>query len=420
MLKKIIFLLTLQTAILLAQDSISLESLSNENLSLKKALDFALENNPEINKVREQIFIKDGEWWSSFGIDSPTISFAKEGIDKNIPDSFLEQRWHLQQSIDFPLTTYFRLSKISSEKQALNERFKNASNELVAKVKLSYVDVLYNKRILGLRKKQIDLAEELKKAATSKLEAGEIAELEMMKSEIQLAEAQNFFEDATQQYHKARYDLFNVIGLDPSLQKYDIVFDDTLHIAVEEFNEVDETADIENQPLVLSYKNLLESSSSNIYEAWSTFLPKINFNYFKQDFGNGFNFNGYEIGVSVPIWFIFNQNGSIQTAKAQYREIEWSLKEAKLKIKTEIENAWHGYESSKAKINRYEKTIRDLADELQSLTLTGYQLGELDLLRLLDAQQTYLNSEINYFNALKDYYQQIIYLEKYLGKEIIF
>ena len=147
---------------------------------------------------------------------------------------------------------------------------------------------------------------------------------------------------------------------------------------------------------------------------------KINFNYFKQDFGNGFNFNGYEIGVSVPIWFIFNQNGSIQTAKAQYREIEWSLKEAKLKIKTEIENAWHGYESSKAKINRYEKTIRDLADELQSLTLTGYQLGELDLLRLLDAQQTYLNSEINYYNALKDYYQQIIYLEKYLGKEIIF
>ncbi|MCB9248905.1 MAG: TolC family protein [Ignavibacteriales bacterium] len=420
MLKKIIFLLTLQTTILLAQERFNLDSLSNENLSLKKALDFALENNPEINKVREQIFIKDGEWWSSFGIDSPTFSFAKEGIDKNIPDSFLEQRWHIQQSIDFPLTTYFRLNKISREKQALNEQFKNASNELVAKVKLSYVDVLYNKRILGLRKKQIDLAEELKKAATSKLEAGEIAELEMMKSEIQLAEAQNFYEDATQQYHKARYNLFNVIGLDPSLQKYDIVFDDTLRIAVQDLSEFDEKADIDNQPLVLSYKNLLESSSSNINEAWSTFLPKINFNYFKQDFGNGFNFNGYEIGVSVPIWFIFNQNGSIQTAKAQYREIEWSLKEAKLKIKTEIENAWHGYESSKAKINRYEKTIRDLADELQSLTLTGYQLGELDLLRLLDAQQTYLNSEINYYNALKDYYQQIIYLEKYLGKEIIF
>ncbi len=91
-----------------------------------------------------------------------------------------------------------------------------------------------------------------------------------------------------------------------------------------------------------------------------------------------------------------------------------------MQLKSEIENAWHGYESSKQKIDRYKNTIRDLADELQKLTLTGYELGELDLLRLLDAQQTYLNSEIHFYNALKDYYQQIIQLEKYLGKELVF
>ncbi|MFZ1289626.1 MAG: TolC family protein [Melioribacteraceae bacterium] len=417
---KIFFIIFFQFTILFGQLNSGSDSTSLEKLTLKKAINFAFSNNPEINQIREQINTKDGEWWSSFGIYSPTLTYAKEGIDKDIDNSFLEQRWHIEQSIDFPLTTYFRLNKISSEKQALNEKLKNGTMQLIANVKLNYVDVLYSKRLLDLRKKQIYLSEELMKATTSKLEAGEIAELEMMKSKIQLAEAQNFYEEATQEFHKARYALFNIIGLDPSQQKYSIEFDDSLQIRFEGITQSDVLTNLENQPLILSYKNLLESSSFNIKEAWSTFLPNLNFNYFKQDFGAGYNYNGYEIGISIPVWFMFNQNGAIQSAKAKSREIEWSLKETKLKLKTEIENAWHGYETSKAKINRYENTIRDLANELQSLTLTGYQLGELDLLRLLDAQQTYLNSEINYYNALKNHYQQIIHLEKYLGSEVIF
>ncbi|MBK7105619.1 MAG: TolC family protein [Ignavibacteriae bacterium] len=409
-----------QTTILFSQSVSQADSILNQKLTLKNSIEFALNHNPDLNKTRELLNFNNGEWWSSFGLYSPTLTYAREGIDKNISNSFLEQRWHLEQSIDFPLTTYFRLSKISNEKEALNHQLKNETIQLTANVKIKYVNVLYNKRILSLREKQINLAEELKKAATSKLEAGEIAELEMMKSEIQLSEAQNFYEDAVQEFHKARYELFNIIGLEPANQKYEIEFEDSLRINFDGFNQLDVLTNFENQPLILSYNSLLESTSQNINEAWSSFLPNLNFNYFNQDFGAGYKFKGYEIGLSIPVWFMFNQNGNIQKAKAKNREIEWSLKAAKLNIKTEIENAWHGYETSKAKIKRYENTIRDLADQLQNLTLIGYQLGELDLLRLLDAQQTYLNSEINYYNALKNYYQQIIQLEKYLDAEVIY
>ncbi len=255
--KFFLFLLLYQTTFLICQTSA--DFLSDKKLSLKEATTFALDNNPEINKIREQIFIKNGEWWSSFGIYSPTMTYAREGIDKSIKNSFSEQRWHLIQSIDFPLTTYFRLNKISSEKEALNEKLKSDSDQLVANVKFSYVDVLYSQRILNLREKQINLAEELKKAATSKLEAGEIAELELMKSEIQLAEAQNFYEDAVQQFHKSRYALFDIIGLDPSKQKYDIGFDDSLQVSSEIFTQHEVLSNLEKQPLILSYKNLLES-----------------------------------------------------------------------------------------------------------------------------------------------------------------
>ena len=93
MIKFLPYFLFFQTAILISQTST--DFLSDEKLSLKEAVAFALDNNPEINKIREQIFIKNGEWWSSFGIYSPTINYAREGIDKNIKNSFAEQRWHL-------------------------------------------------------------------------------------------------------------------------------------------------------------------------------------------------------------------------------------------------------------------------------------------------------------------------------------
>lgn len=390
-----------------------------EELSIKSAVEFALSNNPEINKISEQINVKNGEWWTSFGLDSPNLSYTKEGIENNT-DNFAEQKWNVQQSIDFPLTTYFRLNRISNEKVALEERLTHSKRELVADVKTKYVEVLFSSRIVELRQKQIKLAEEVKNTASTKLEAGEISELEVMKSEIQLAEANNLFEDAKQLYHKARYILFNKIGLDPSLQKYNIKFDDTLNISSENISQDVVLTDLDKQPLISSYKNLLVATSSQISEAWSSFLPKINFSYFYQDFGTGYDYNGFEVGVSLPLWFIFNQNGEIQIAKAKNREVEWSVKETKLDMKTEIEHAWHGYEANKQKIQKYESTIRTNAEELLNLTLLGYQLGELNLLRLLDAQQTYLNSEINFYGALKDYYNQLIQLEKYMDKEIVF
>jgi len=54
------------------------------------------------------------------------------------------------------------------------------------------------------------------------------------------------------------------------------------------------------------------------------------------------------------------------------------------------------------------------------LTLEAYKLGEIDLLNLLNAQQLYLDTRKNYLKVLQDYYLQLIELEKYMNKEIVY
>jgi cobalt-zinc-cadmium efflux system outer membrane protein len=52
--------------------------------------------------------------------------------------------------------------------------------------------------------------------------------------------------------------------------------------------------------------------------------------------------------------------------------------------------------------------------------LRAYQLGEIDMLNLLNAQQTFLASEQRYLSALRDYYLQLIALEIYLDEDLVY
>ncbi len=136
--------------------------------------------------------------------------------------------------------------------------------------------------------------------------------------------------------------------------------------------------------------------------------------------GSGFDYHGYEIGLSIPVWFMLNEGQDISMANTEKKLVEWEKRDAILRLKKEIEVAWHSFETSRKTINRYEQNISKRAKELLDLTLEGYKLGNIDLLNLLYAQETYLSSQLRYIHALKNYYVKIIELEKYLDNELVF
>jgi outer membrane protein, heavy metal efflux system len=400
-----------------AQD---LNRLKSENLTVERAVKLAIENNPQINKVRQKIKSKDAQIWLSSGIQTPQLSFMKEGISNNSNVGFEEKRWTFSQSLDFPLTGYFRTNKTATEKKVYENQLEADIYSLKSQVKKVYANIAYALEIIDLRNEEIRLAQELRNAATTRFEVGESSELELMRADIQLAEAENALSDANKLLHEARYNLFKLIGLDPDEQTYNISFPDTLHFFTANINEDDVTALLENQP---EYKGSIENikaATFGVKEAWSSFLPDIEFQYYRQNYGLNFDSYGYEIGFKIPLWFAFDQKSKIQMAKAEQRSLTFQQREVKLDLKHQIEIAWHSYETSLEKIDRYDSLIKSRARNLLILTLEGYRAGELDILALLEAQRTFLNSEKNYLDALHDYYLRLIDLEKFLQKDIVF
>ncbi|MEZ4699282.1 MAG: TolC family protein [Rhodothermales bacterium] len=388
-------------------------------LTVKDALELAEQNSPALGRLRAEIDAKSGERLASYGVHAPQVSYAREGIPTGGGD-YNEQRWVVAQSIDFPLETYYRLKRVGTESGALSLGLEAARRDLRSRVKTAYTEVLYAQELLHLGLQGVELGESLKDAVAAQVAVGAAAELDEMKIDLQLSEARSTLEERLRLYEDARYSLYQVIGIDPGQQVYGVVFPDTMAYLDVEISQEDVIALLPGQPELVSADETVRAARILIQEKRSAALPQLHINYWPQDFGNGYRYRAFEVGFTVPLWFALNNRGAIQQARAREQYDAWNRQDIQLGLKRDIERAWHGYQTSKLTIDRYADTVQALADDLLARTREGYQLGQLDLLTLLDTQRTYLAAQARYYEALRNYYVNLVQLERFLQQDLVF
>ena len=391
-----------------------------EVLSARMAVKFAIDNNKSLKQYLEKIAQKKAEKYSGYGVSSPFITYTQEGIPNGKPIEFTEKRWSISQEINIPLYSIYRIKAIDEEINSMEMEFEWKKKEIISSTKQMYSKVIYWLEIIRLRDNIKAITKNINDIVSTKLELGRANQLDILNTEIQKMEAVNDLNDAVRNFMLARYDLFYLMGLDPDEQKYTISFTDSLKYL--EFN-ISQDEILDNISETYEYKSiekLLTSSKTAVKQAWSSLLPSINLNLYKQNYANGFNYNGFEIGLSLPLWIGLDKQTAIQQNEAKYRETTFFLQDTELRIKRNIEHAWHSFEISKGIIESYQNKISETSRQLLDLTLESYMLGQTDLLNLLNVQRTYVDSKIRYFDAMINYYQQIIELEKYLENEIMF
>ncbi|MFH5884641.1 TolC family protein [Halalkalibaculum sp. DA3122] len=377
----------------------------------------AYEHNPKINQLLHQIEAQRQQETLGLGIRNPEISYFREGIGEG---TFSEQRWSVSQQLDFPLTSYYRYKSEQATTHSLELQLEALKLQVKRQVKSAYTTLAYAIRQENLAQERVELFESLHKAARARADLGESSGIDAMQANLQLREAQNSLELADNQIMEARYDLFQTIGLDPEAQTYDISFPDTLRYVEIDVTQQEILQRLESHPQLKQIDREQRAAAYLTKAAKSTYFPDLSVSYYRQDFGGNYDFYGFEVGVSIPLWFGANTSKRVKQAKAQYRTVGWAFEDNYLLIKKQAEQAWHGYETSRTNIIRFRENIRDESIELVNMTQRGYRMGELDLLTLLEAQRTYLRTQEAYYQTLRNYYLRIIELEQYLQTDIIF
>lgn len=292
--------------------------------------------------------------------------------------------------------------------------------QIKTEVKSNYIEVIYALYLQESRQRQMEIATDLYNAVYTRYEIGMATGVDLTNAELQMEQAKNDLDESEWILHKARYALFYTMGLAEDEQLYTIAFSDTLRAENIEISQIQSLQLKEEQPEYRSVEHELNAAMYSLREAKSNMLPDIRLSLYKQDFGEGYNYRGFEVGLSIPLWYPLEQKGKVRKAAERIEEIGWKQNEVSLDMKKQIEYAWHNYSVSRNIIQRYNETMKDKATNLRTMALRSYQLGEIDLLNLLNAQQTYIDSEQRYLGALRDYFLQLVALEKYMDKDLVY
>ncbi|MGM0667195.1 MAG: TolC family protein [Bacteroidota bacterium] len=389
-------------------------------LTINKAVESAYDKNSILQQMRAALRQEEQSWRTQTGIGSPEISYFREGIQKGPEDLFDEQRMAISQEIDFPLTIVYRLKAVKQSVLSLEYQVKALERQIKTEVKSNYIEVIYALYLQESRERQMEIASDLYNAVYTRYEIGMATGVDLANAELQMEQARNDLDESEWILHKARYALFYTMGLAEEEQLYTIEFSDTLRAENIEISQIQSLQLKEEQPEYLSVEHELNAAMYTLREAKSNILPDIRLSLYKQDFGEGYNYRGFEVGLSIPLWYPLEQKGKVRQAAARMDELGWKQNEVSLNMKKQIEYAWHNYSVSRGIIQRYNDTMKDKAASLRSMALRSYQLGEIDLLNLLNAQQTYIDSDRRYLEALRDYFLQLVALEKYMDTDLVY
>lgn len=391
----------------------------NSKMDVQDVILLAEQYSPELARYKNEIASIKADIWAAIGLKGVDVTRSREGIPQG-GSGFGEQKWSVSTTIPFPLTAFSARNEIKQRVESRKSIYESERLGLRSSVKKAYTELLYAQEMVHLRQQEVDLASTLVEVVSGRVEVGEAAELERMKVELRRVASQNALQEAQLAFDKRRYEMFRLMGIDPDQQQYTISFPDTMTFQLIPITQAEVMSGITNHPRLNAGIWTEKAAKTSVKTSRYRYLPELKVGYWPQDFGAGYDYYGTEIGFRFTLPFLGQSRTNRIQAKNAVIASQIDNRAITLDLKKRAEFAWHGYETARLAAERFIQKQSEMANRLLQLTREGYQLGELDLLTVLDTQRTYLAVQSGYYRALKDYYLSAINMEELVGRELIF
>jgi cobalt-zinc-cadmium efflux system outer membrane protein len=124
------------------------------------------------------------------------------------------------------------------------------------------------------------------------------------------------------------------------------------------------------------------------------------------------------IGFSAPIPLLYQQQGEIRKAEANFDTQSLQQAKATAQVVSDVSTAMAAYESSRLMVERMEQKLRPSAERAFSITRLQYDKGAATLMDFLDAQRTYIATNVEYLQDLTNYWTAVFQVEQAVGMEL--
>jgi cobalt-zinc-cadmium resistance protein CzcA len=356
---------------------------------------------------------------TAFNIDKTQISLSQDPTSGGGPDNSLS----LNQNFDFPTVYTSRRSLMKAETALERSHLEVTRNELVKEISSLYYQLLYVRENINILREQDSIYDKFVFLASAKFETGETGRLEQMNAERLYNENKIALQETEKTYRNVRLALQRMMNTDEWIEPAE----PALTIMV-----IDYSADRFNPrqtPLNRVFENKRAVSEKNLKALKQEFLPGFNFalrsqyllksfnpyNITRERFPGG-NFTGFEIGVSVPLFF-GGQRAKTKAAGYEMEMIRIRQEEAVLNISKEYQMVMNDYLKAKNNLDYYQNRGNKQADEIARISQLSYEKGEIGYVEYIQNLKSAAEIHLQYADAINDYNQTVILLNYLQGNK---
>lgn len=256
------------------------------------------------------------------------------------------------------------------------------------------------------------------KQARAYYNIGKKAKIDVTTAEYNLGNAKVNLIKAKNTLELASVELANAVGI-PELE--DVILKDKLNTKLYDVNFPDliKTAE-SSRPSLLSAKKLMDAAELNVRSAKRAFTPDISaFGSYNNGGRQMDNDYGYQAGIQLNYTGlnIMLLKKQVDEAKATYQKYVADYEQQKQNVYLEVKSAYINLLNSHDSLG-VSKLALQQAKEQQYQAFRRYQVGLGNAIEFKDAENTYLNAQLNYYSNLLNYNVNAAELERVIGAPI--
>ena len=382
-----------------------------EPLSLAKAIELALEGNPEVAAAKRQWEATEGQVLQGRSRPNPELAYSLEDTRSKTRT----QSWQLNLPVELGGKRAARTKAAEKTREQAQAQLAELQATVRANVAAAYFDVLTAQERLVLARDSAALAKSSTDTVSKRVAAGKVSPVEESKARVAEAGVRVELAQAASEQRNALSRLFALLG------RIDAPYT-VLEGKAENLPSVPSLVDL--QPLIASSPGVvlarIEVDRRKALTALeqSKRVPDVTVSVGMQR-SNETQRNVLLFGVSVPLPVFDRNQGNLLEALKLEDKARDELQAATVRLHSEVAQARERLSTITAEVQSLQQDVLPGAKSAYDAATIGFENGKFNFLEVLDAQRTYFTAKSQYLKALGEAHLAAADIDRLLGASMV-
>ena len=382
-----------------------------EPLSLAKAIELALEGNPEVAAAKRQWEATEGQVLQGRSRPNPELAYSLEDARSKTRT----QSWQLNLPLELGGKRAARTKAAEKSREQAQAQLAELQATVRANVAAAYFDVLTAQERLVLARDSAALAKSSTDTVSKRVAAGKVSPVEESKARVAEAGVRVELAQAASEQRNALSRLFALLG------RIDAPYT-VLEGKAENLPSVPSLVDL--QPLISSSPGVVlarievdrRKALTDLEQ--SKRVPDVTVSVGMQR-SNETQRNVLLFGVSVPLPVFDRNQGNLLEALKLEDKARDELQAATVRLHSEVAQARERLSTITAEVQSLQQEVLPGAKSAYDAATIGFENGKFNFLEVLDAQRTYFTAKSQYLKALGEAHRAAADIDRLLGASMV-